>query len=336
MNALEAPRVASRTPVSAQPRVHLIGMGLVGSLIADLVLDMHGVSFSWEDSDDPICAWRASTGGVFPSGEDVDWFPYQRWVRSLEQAPGRTDLGPFAVAVRSRLGDFAERSNFWHLSKHPPHGAARKRVGIRGVVQATNGAKLYLSTHDSYHFNVQGYVEDVRERFALRRWTGNPPKGAEVIVTHGFTELCDHVVWGWSAKVAAELPPWLQDERRPCLYLRRGRVGDYMWPVPAADDNWYNVGSARVAQPLAGARSLDVWTKWLRWRDMLRRTIPEVTVGDPMQLREGWRPVARAHLPWLTFLDHRLMVKPMGGSGIRHWWHVYDALMSWLQLREVV
>lgn len=320
-------------------------MGLIGCLTADLVLDMHGIDFTWEDNDDPVCAWRASTGGVFPVGDIAGWNSYRRWMNAL--TPSNT--GPFAQGIRARTGEYAIASAFWHLSQHPPHEAKRRGARVAFERQLPNGEAIRLSTEASVHFNVQGYVNAVRERFAAYR-VDRGPVDSRKLITHGFhPDILSHYVWGWSAKIKLQLPEMYSPLSNPCFYLRRGRLGDYAWRVPNGDPDMFNAGSARVIQPKNKAKSLPLWAKWERWRKMFRETMPDVEiVGEPVQLREGWRPVSRfegVQLIPLGGMSSGLgqdkyrdvwAINSMGGSGLRLWWLVYDKLMQHLMLPEVL
>ena len=51
--------------------VHLEGFGVLGSLIG-WELEQRGVPFTWHDTDEEVCAWRACTGAIFPTGEAAD------------------------------------------------------------------------------------------------------------------------------------------------------------------------------------------------------------------------------------------------------------------------
>src|SRR5207247_7221135 len=121
----------------------------------------------------------------------------------------------------------------------------------------------------SWHLNVQEFVAATRARFESCH---RNPDGSEDrrLITHGFHERTHHYVWGWSARVPLRLlrHDLVDEGSRPAFYLRVGRVGDYLYPVPGEPGLWYG-GSSRVTQ--AVPRRLDVRNKWAAW---LGRVLP--------------------------------------------------------------
>lgn len=271
----------------------------------------------------------ASTGGIMPDGDPEAWHCYERW---------RTELSRPGGWWQQRFDPFTTRAGFWYLSKHPPHNSSRR--GAHSVAEWTSksGTTLRHGSLPSFHVNVPSYVLDARLRYLDRRLEGMPRNAPLVIVTHGFTSSASHYLWGWSALTSAELP----DALRPtapggaCLYLRRGQLGDYLWPLGGSNPPVYLAGTGRVVQHEAKSLAYTMQVKYERWRSFVSAILPEVELPfHPDAIREGWRPVAKPGLPLIIeTAPSTLTLRPQGGSGLRLWWLLADALTERLDLDQ--
>lgn len=275
-----------------RPRVHLEGMGFLGSYLA-WRLDQAGIPFTWEDRNSDITAWRASTGSVYPSGDPVEWACYMQWRASLLTAPDAVSLYLAAVP-------------YWYTSKGAPHGGRWPAARDLG----------YIRQHGvwSIHVNVQSWVRATRRALAERRVPA-PPDAVRVIA-HGFSARLAGYVWGWSRRVRLRYDTDTFGPRA-CFYCREGRFKlAYAYPVPGEPDTWY-AGSSMI--PQKAARPLEVDSKYQRWlEDFTRLTHGNVEVEPRADIVQGWRPKpAAGDDDLLRPVGGALVVRPMGASGVR-------------------
>lgn len=296
------------------PTLHLEGMGLVGSLVA-WSLYREKKPFTWNDNDNLISAWRASTGCVFPTGLPDDVKGYTQWFKILEDP-----------IFNKHIGQFVEYARWSYLSNTPPHQGAKAGVLSKGKV-----GPIHISNAETFQFNVQDLVEYTRKRFASRG--AAPQKGQRIIVTHG-TATAHRYVWGWSVPAELKLSKalTLQEETiqsRLCLYLRKGYSLNYLYPKPGTDI--YYGGTATLSQ--TKPKELEVESKVYNWKAkvyelsdghvFVRRTGPAV---------QGWRPVAPDTTPLVKVEKDRIVLRAQSGNGVRHYpllmealWEVLDA-----------
>jgi hypothetical protein len=293
--------------------IHLEGMGILGSLLA-WRLARAKVRFTWHDTDEPICAWMASTGCIYPSGDPFDRANYKVWAR-------------WAVSPPWDVDGCVEITGWWYCSKAPPHGAkdfADARVG-----------SLTRGTSPSFHFNAQRFVVLTREKFAAGR-RGDAPAAGRRVVTHGFGPRLHHWVWGWSRRVRLRISAAVMSHEfhpRPSIYLRRGRfVMAYAYAVPGTE--WWYAGSSLIVQK-GHPRHLEMPAKYERWKkNVLELSGGLVDVEAEGEFVEGWRPAAAPEDSALVRkVDGNLMLKPLWNSGIRHAPAVMDAAMEALQFQ---
>lgn len=291
--------------------IHLEGMGVIGCYLAHR-LAADGVDFTWHDTDEPVTAWKACTGAIFPTGHEEDQLALLDWMDH---------------ATDERFGGHMEVGAYVFSQKTPPHKGKAGWVPLAGDVK--------LLSVPSLHLNAQEWVPWTREVFADRR-VGGPVDAecrsqgaAQHVVTHGFGARLARVMWGWTVPVhvttTAHLPI------RPCIYFREGRFTmAYAYPIPRTK-MWY-AGSSLISQRVP--KHLDVDGKFARWRrDFMRLgegyVLDVERAGDPI---EGWRPVPSkgddALVRQLT--DGSLAVRPLWHSGVRHAPLVYNALKETL------
>ena len=130
-------------------RVHLIGMGATGSLLARL-LEHSGIAFTWHDIEAEHVAWKAATGAVYPCGK-----------------PGREDYETW----REWIGDIFLEEKWWELARYwYNHKKAPHAASLKEAFRSAGG--LGLSPVPSIHLNSQALVAASRERYAgFRRAT---------------------------------------------------------------------------------------------------------------------------------------------------------------------
>jgi hypothetical protein len=284
--------------------VHLQGMGIIGCYLAwRLFRDGH--TFTWDDADTELVAWRASTGAIFPTGHADDQWALDVW-------RGHLDDGGFR--------DFLEEADYVFCTQTAPHGGHYPVRPLAGDVK--------LADPSSLHLNAQKWVPYTRRVFDSARLAEAPP-GALKVITHGFGPRLDRVMWGWTVPV--RLATSVPSDRRAAVYLRRGRfVMAYAYPIPLSD-LWY-AGSSLISQRRERARPLPVMPKYKRWREQFLElghgyVTDVVRAGLPIQ---GWRPVpAKDDTAWLTEQpDGALAARPLWHSGIRHAPLIYNALLE--------
>lgn len=288
-------------------KLHLEGMGLVGSLIA-WQLAAKGVDFTWHDTDAPFTAWHASTGCCYPAGREGSlerrcYNLWRAWVQDREVYP------------REALAE----APYWFdsVTKHPPHGLDEPVVATRGPLRRT--------VLPSVHLNAQALVRDTRAGFSSERREA-APEGAHTLVTHGFTQRASGYTWGWSRLVRLLHVP-LGDEPA-CLYLRRNRFQfAYAYPRPGTDQ-WY-AGSSMIRQGEPSMYDDDfVERKFRLWEELLH----ELTDGQlsvhwaDNVIQQGWRPLCKEvdlstedTNGWLRYslAKRRMTIRPMGSNGFR-------------------
>lgn len=275
-------------------KLHLEGMGIVGCLLA-LKLHQQGQRFTWNDIEAPVNAWQASTGCIYPSGDPVDTWSYEAWLRNYFG-----ELPEFCSAT------------YCFLSKNPPHGGKYpfERVGPFGV-----------ASHPSFHLNAQVLVPRVRELFASFRCMG----GGVKIITHGFSQRLERYLWGWAVKAKLGLPPGIEFDRA-CLYMRVGRFKlAYAYPIPL-EPGWYYAGSSLISQ--RHPRELAIVPKFQKWKEHVWAEAG-VAVKDIGQCLQGWRPVAaKTDTPLLRKMNGQWVIRPQWSSGIRHAPGIVETLLG--------
>lgn len=277
-------------------RVHLNGMGLVGSLLA-LELQRRGVGFSWWDADEDVTAWRASTGCVYPSAEAVDLVGYNRWAKVL--AEGSEPVCRFAEVVP-----------YAFTQKSIPHGAGSKALRVierHGSVKVLN--------KPSFHVNVQAFVEYTRAALASLR--ARPEPGGLLVHAHGFhRRMTTDYRWGWSAPCVVSGSVF---DRHPrlCLNAKEGRfVNAYLYPRPGTSQ--YYVGTSFIYQ--REPRPLLVDEKV----DRIIAHIKRVTGGGlgielAGSVTAGWRPAYSAAGSAAFIRDgNEVFIRPQSANGLRH------------------
>jgi hypothetical protein len=279
--------------------IHLEGMGVIGCYLAHR-LDADGVDFTWHDTDEPVTAWKACTGAIFPTGHEDDQLALLDWM---------------GHATDERFAGHMEVGSYVFSQKTPPHKGKASWVPLAGQAK--------LLAVPSLHLNAQEWVPWTREVFADKR--DLPGRFSELVVTHGFGARLARLMWGWTVPVrihtTANLP------NRPCIYFREGRFTmAYAYPIPRTD-TWY-AGSSLINQRVP--KQLTVGKKYDRWhRDFMRLGADYVldveVAGEPIQ---GWRPVPSKGDDALVrrTTDGALAVRPLWHSGVRHAPLVYNAL----------
>lgn len=258
-------------------RIHIEGMGLLGSLFA-LQCERHGIEFTWNDTDEPRVAWRASTGMVYPAGDERSQRGLAVWRRWLHEG-----WLPEGAAMEVA---------YWYAHKNPPHdGLYRAGVDLGDMRRAPRS-----QPGGAVAFDAPVIVRHARKRFAAQR-VDRAPDGITLVRAHGFTHRLGAVMWGWTVPVALSVPADVIEHSEglvPSFYSRLGRFQIvYAYPIPSTRVDgrvqWWWAGSSLVQQKPPG-RPLDYAKHFARWREAWARLWPRVPVtaiGEPIQ---GWRP----------------------------------------------
>ena len=283
--------------------VHIEGMGVPGCFIA-WYLDSLGVEFTWSDIDSPATSWKACTGIVYPSGNDVEYASFERWAEWVDD---RSAPWPDA------LYEWVEHSDMMFNHSSPPHGAPVEFGPVDG------GAGLSRADPGAYHYNAQEFVPATREAFAEARVEACPA-GSVPVQTHGFepNPRNDGYLWGWTAYVEVSTPESHSiDDRRPYYYLRKNRWQfAYVTPIPGTPF-WY-AGSDLISQDRI--KEYEIAPKFDSWMAFVSEaTGGGVEVRSAQNFLHGWRPKERADLSQSWFVDHAdgLSLRPLRGNGVR-------------------
>jgi hypothetical protein len=240
-------------------------MGWLG-VVAGRILDELGVDWCWYDTDSPVQSWRASTGIVYPGGDEMDRSNYDRWIAEL--AEGRW------------IDDAVEPVEFWFAHLNPPHGGKYSLSADLGSIRRGSLPAVMV--------NVPEVVARHRELWADRRVEPRQPD----VIAHGFRGRIVRWVWGYSVKVRLEFSDELRnasESGRLSLYGRDGRFKIVYAHLGAGSDYW-RVGSSLISQKVP--KELDAGKHF----DSCRASF-EKLFGDHAQIVEqleepvhGWRP----------------------------------------------
>lgn len=285
-------------------RIHLEGMGLVGSLMALHLADA-GIDFTWSDAGRSVCAWRASTGCCLPTGDAEDMASYRRVAALMDHRMLRRFTTAAAYGYAAPVAP--------HFYTPPP---IRTRVGA-----------VSLLDMPSYHLDAHRFVVAMRLRHTRRH---QPATAKDIVVKahgyHGATPT--RLVWGWHAKVRLRVSDALA---KACgglplaLNLHHPRYGDWFaWPVP--DTGQHYVGSSMI--PQADARHVDAAPRFAQVCAHLRDVAgQDVRIEDKRpDFVEGWRPQAVDEGPLAWRQGRTVYLRPQHGAGWRHHPALLDAL----------
>lgn len=245
--------------------IHIEGMGWFGSITA-LALERAGIPFTWHDTDNGHTSWKASTGMVYPAGDERTEINRGKWVRWV--------LDQWLPDGSAKMCQYV----FAH--KKPPHDGEYETTPYHDYHRATLAGVAAVSV------NVQRIVTEARSRFADGR-LDRAPLGEPRIVAHGGARAAAWV-WGWSRKVALETP---HDAVRAAYYGKRHRF-DLTYAYPVADeDGWWYAGSALVTEKTRRTRDRDeLNVEWKRWMEASSELFPYLKVVRTQPFVQGWRP----------------------------------------------
>lgn len=296
--------------------VHLIGMGVLGSVCAWMLLQQK-ISFTWEDNDSPYVAWKASTGLIYPSGDELEFKQYKQWASWIEPETFWSVPAPWqgVQSVETALC----KGSFWFSSKLPPHGGDYPILTKEGPLQ--------LGALPSYHMNPQQFVQETRKYFQEQR-RNEIPTGAVRVISHGFQRKA-YYVWGWSARVIVKFhPDVLQHSTdRPSLYVRKGRFQlAYANPIP--NEPFHYAGSSMMVQK--EPHTFEVEKKYRRWEALIRELSGEMVVGIDREggVLQGWRPTEKQGDMRVEQKNDVFYFPPMSGSGVRMAPYVCEQLVN--------
>lgn len=275
--------------------IHIEGMGLLGSLTA-LNLAHRGIPFTWNDTDRPFVAWRASTGMVYPAGDNESQRGLAAWKGWITE--------PWLPA-----GAAMECEYVYH-HKNPPHeGKYKAAYDLGDMRSAPSGNAVAV--------RAPLLVEHARARFADCR-VNQATEGQFVIRAHGFTERLSKVMWGWTVPVKLDLPPDVQaiaNGRPVAFYSRRNRF-QIVYAYPIGDTGWHWSGSSLVGQK--SPHTLNVEKHYERWHEAWEHNFPRVPVIERSESIQGWRPrPADADTTAVQRTPTGLVYPPLWHSGIR-------------------
>lgn len=290
-------------------RIHIEGMGVIGAMLAWHLFE-RGIDFVWLDNEQTICAWRASTGCIYPSGDSFDMENYQIWE---EWEKGNA---PFS----EKLPGVICRAPYWYSSKAHPHSdyrsLSRRYKGKLGQIREFSG--LHLSNMPTLHLNVQSFVGETRCIFQDRRV--DRYDGGRKIVAHGFSYRLKQYVWGWSAIARMRYNEAFKENRvTPCFYLRQRNlryVFAYAYPIP--NTPYHYIGS--MLRPQKAPMVYEVLPKIEEYKKRIAMICGDtLAVEQVLNVMQGWRPEPISdEEPLVIKRDDVLYVRPMWHSGVRH------------------
>lgn len=289
-------------------RIHLEGLGLMGSLlIPHLVDDGHEVT--WDDTEEVrVQSWRASTGAIMPFGDDDSMQGLRLWIRMI-----RTPS-----TFRELYRRLTERATFCYYSQNPPHGG--KAYGVEEVAKVGG---VRVSNQYSYHIDAQQVVQVARSHFRgmrAREWKKTKPDLR--IVTHGWRpEVIGAYSWGWSAMVQAYVSNEVQEALRTktgCFYMRNGYQIAYLYPVGRTGMHY--AGTTLITQK-GGPKNNDPQPHFERWQKQIEEFSEGHLRGDllyPATLQQAWRPKPKDEQVDMVWQEGRtIFLRPAYGNGIR-------------------
>jgi hypothetical protein len=254
---------------SSAGRLHLVGLGWLGAVLADSLHDA-GVPFTWHDTGSPTRnAWRASTGCVYPDGDHAAQADYDTWGAWL---------------ASGRYADRARRVDWWYTTKQPPHGAhPPNRQADIGFARCCGLTAITV--------DVPGIVMDARDRYAAQRLDA-PPPDARIVYAHGHHTAAAWT-WGWSANARLDLGP-VGPVASLHLWASRFRNG-YAYAAPdsrGGQGHWLVGSAARRTNNPAMRTDVAITESIDRWHALLTElTHGECRLLDVVDVAQGHRPV---------------------------------------------
>lgn len=287
-------------------RVHIEGMGVIGSILAHRLAQL-GYDFTWHDTEDPVNAWFASTSLVYPSGSLDDQRGLDAWNAWRMFAPWDA---------------LTEHVPYYFTTKAQPHGG-RYQTAKAGPTDLP----WKLGGVGAIAVNVQALVWLSRVAWKNCRLDA-APEGVRVIIAHGTGDnpRRREYLWGWSRPVWLNLPQGGQFPigERAALYHRTGRMFSYAYPVAGTDYHWAGSSLVVCQEPRSydAPKHFDTWVR--RMADV------GVTVEDADDFREGWRPRGddTNDTEWVREIDGRLVIRPLWHSGVRWAPQLTDAVLE--------
>lgn len=287
--------------------IHIEGMGWFGAATA-LALERAGLSFTWSDADHWAQAWKASTGLVYPAGDDRSEANRHRWIRwVLEDSwvpNGTAKLCAYAFA---------------HLK--PPHEGRYETERWQGLRM---GASMAVCV------NAAAIVHEARSRFADRRDQAPDPRARTIIAHSGARRV--GWVWGWSRKVSFT---GYEHPAGVALYGKRHRFDlTYAYPVPD-EPGWWWAGSALVNERRPRQReAVELQAQWVRWDEARRVLFPQMVVNRTQPIQQGWRPKpATGDDGMLLVTRERLQFPALWHSGVRWAPELIEGAVRWAATR---
>lgn len=301
--------------------VHIEGLGLLGSLTALTLYDM-GIDFSWHDTEEEVQAWKASTGAVYPTGDEFDYRCFKEMIRIIKRR--NTLMGKM-------LRQHGEVGRWCYTSTNPPHGGSD--IGMESIAEL---ADISVSNRYSIHMNNQKLVEAARTYFKDQRTEESDECATVQLVSHGFDDAV-RFGWGWHTRVYAEISDELMEHtsgHRPCIYLREGYQVMYLYPCPTTDLYYLGTSNNIANEPKVRDEPYII-ERLEKVHEHLRRKCGTHVqlMGSAGKPTQGWRPYPAKgdEGPRVRVDDNGVVrIKPQKGSGLRHWPATQEELVSTL------
>lgn len=285
--------------------IHIEGMGWFGAMTA-LALEREGIEFTWDDIDSPYQAWRASTGMVYPAGDDRSERNRHAWV---------------GMVLNYRNGDLlpagtAKLCNYAFAHRRPPHEG-------RYPTAPWNG--LRMASDMGVSVNVAAIVHEARSRFADRR-TDAVQSGQRIIVAHGGHRRV-RWVWGWSRKISFT---GYEHPFAVALYGKRHRFDlTYAYPVPN-EPGWWWAGSVLTNERTPRERTPEeLQAQWARWYESARILFPRMRIRNTRAIQQGWRPKPSKEDAGYLVEGNSLQFPALWHSGVRWAPELIEGAVKW-------
>lgn len=294
--------------------IHIEGMGWFGAITA-LALERAEINFTWSDIDTPVQAWQASTGMVYPCGDERSEYNRQRW-----QAWTFQGWLPEGTAKLCR---------YVFAHKKPPHEGRYEYGPWWGHDRLQVAAAIGVCV------DPRSIVLEARSRFADRRVEGEWGAGP-LIIAHGHARA-KGFVWGWSRKVALRFPEVGNSvSDQTAFYGKRHRFDlTYAYPIPD-EPGWWWAGSSLVNQRAPKPHTADdLENRWHNWLDSSKVLFDVFDVVKTQPIVQGWRPKPVPGDPGELVFDERaggdpaLVYPALWHSGVRWAPALVERAVAW-------
>lgn len=245
---------------------------------------MAKIPFSWSDFELSPVAWRASTGSACPEVFDhADIWP--SWERFAHL------MGP-QITEKVPSYKWDHKLNEW------------------------------MTEGESWHLNVQTFVEQTREEFSPERTQERQLSQLNINTVGADSRTAWW--WGWSAIVQAEV-------KRASWIRRVVRQTRYIYPRPGHDD--FYVGSSIQFQKRAKVLDVNKHIEW--WSREFDDFVKEHKVQFRSNPVQGWRPVGEPG-KWTIDSSGDIEIAAMSASGVKFSPMVANQIVNYLTQKGYV